>query len=378
MELFWRYFGIAISAQVLFNSVMPLDKTHSFRTPVRAYLINSFFVSGLVTVASLNAQEVFTSPAGYVKLGNTTVGEPAVAANTDVYLTIPLETELEAVGVVASTTATTITVSGNPSWSTNQWAPTAEDGTPYCVTVTSGAENGMRVMVSSNTADTLTIAEVITPGDVTNISAGDSLEIRRCWTLSSFFGASGVPDGTRVLLRERTLEGIDQPANVNFAFFGGNWFNTSAGNTPADFIPLFPGESFAIRSITDISNLVVAGDVSISSLRNELVRDANLPQGEDLHLGTMSPVPVLVSSSNLPVEDGDRIFLFSPDGSGLDRPADMNFAFFGGSWFDTGNGNVNVTDSLTIEPGTGFILRRSALSSPSIEWTQPAPYSSNN
>lgn len=327
--------------------------------------------AGLTLIASVQGQTVFTNPAGYVKLGNKTTGEDAVAPNKDVFLSIPLESKLEQVGTVASTTATTITFSDSPAWATSpeQWAPSP---TPFCVIVNSGPENGLRAVVSSNTADTLTVS-LTSPGDLTNVSAGDEVLIRRCWTLETFFGPMNLPDGTQVLLRDETLPGINQVVTSSFVFGGGTWFD-NVSFLPSNNVILHPGETFVLRSGgAAIAELTTFGDVPTSSLRNSLTKDGTDPLGEDLFIASMSPVPALASSLNLPVANGDQLLVFGPEGSGIDQPESSSFVYGGGSWFNNIT-FVDVSSSLMLEPGVGYILRR-ANSSPSFEeWTEVAPF----
>ena len=333
---------------------------------------------GSLLLVSASAETVFTDPSGYVKLGNTTAGEDAVAANKDVYISIPFESTLERVGTVASATANSITFSGSPGWSTSpaQWEP---NPTPYCVIVNSGAENGLRAVVSTNTEDTLTVT-LSSPGDLTNVSAGDEVLIRRCWTLQTFFAPMNLPGGTQLLLRDETLTGINQPASAtdSFVYGGGNWFD-NATFADSNNVILHPGESFVLRSPSGaaIPELVAFGDVSTSSLRNSLVKDGDDPQGEDLFVASMSPVPALASSLNIPVSNGDQLLVFSPEGTGINQPASSSFVFGAGSWFDNITFN-DVTSELTIEPGVGYVLRRSSSSPIFEEWMEVAPFQVDN
>lgn len=327
-----------------------------------------FVILGFISIGSLNAQEVFTNPVGFVRLGNTTAGEPAVQANTDVFLSIPLETKLEASGVVASTTATSITFANSPAWTTSpeQWAP---NPTPFCVIITSGDENGLRALVTANTDDTLTVS-LTSPGDLLNVSAGDTVVIRECWTLQTFFASMDIPNDSQILLRDETLTGINQVADFSAIAFDGNWFSSSDFSDVNDVI-LHPGESFVLRSTDEIASLTTAGDVSTSNLRNAVQRDGN--DVEDLFIASMSPVPSLLIDSSIPAQNDDIFLVFSPEGSGTNRPASSSFIFSDGSWFDAGSFE-EVTDTLTISPGVGYVLRRADTSPSFEEWTQLAPY----
>ena len=96
-------------------------------------------------------------------------------------------------GTITSISGSTITVSGGPGWTANQWSP---NGTPYSVhdvTQNSGTE------IASNTSNTLTLNIAGGPGAYTPTS-GDSIQILRatvCIDQSGGRGAgflySGVP-----------------------------------------------------------------------------------------------------------------------------------------------------------------------------------------
>ena len=340
-----------------------------------------FVILGFISIGSLNAQEVFTNPVGFVRLGNTTAGEPAVQADTDVYLTIPLERKLEAAGTVGSVTADSITLENSPSWANDQWLAPSDGGAPYFVTVSSGTENGLRALITGNDSDTLTV-EPLTPGDLSNVSVGDALEVRKFWTLGSFFASSNLPNGTEVFLYDETEVGVNQSPEVIYIFGNGNWFVNGGEFEPSNDVLLHSGETFVLRSSSsEIQSLVTFGDVATSNLRVTIQKDAPT-EDEDLFVASMSPVPVLVSDSGLPVQNGDELFQYvSSSTSGTNPSPSIIYIFGNGQWFingglDTAQENLftNVTSTLTFDPGAGYILRRSASSPTFAEWTQLAPY----
>jgi len=314
---------------------------------------------------------VYSDPVGFVKLGNTAADGatiPAVPANTDVRIAIPLEQEIAFSGVVDSTSANSITIANNPGFTANAWAPA--DATPFTAIIGgSGSESGLRALITANTADTLTVS-VTTPGDLTQVAQGEPVLIRPCWTLSTFFADSALTDNCQVLLWEPTDTLINQAAKNTYIYFGGDWYDNLTFD-PANHVILYPGESFRLRSdATPISTLTVFGDVPTTPLRNELVRDG--AGTEDLHLANMSPVPVPLASLSIPAADNDLMILYNNAAAGINKDKQQAMIFFGGRWYDDIS-FADVTDSITIFPGTGFNYRRADTAPASEEWTEPAP-----
>lgn len=330
----------------------------------------------------LAGDPVFTEPVGHVKMGNTTAGQDAVAANTDVNLAIPLEAERVFAGQVASTTAyvpadpgpeasATLTVQGTPAWTTDEWAPSP--GTPYCVVINSGAENGIRGVITSNSADTLSLT-ITTPGDITNIASGDSIEIRKCWTLSTIFAGSTLTDNCEVLVYDETKDGINHSSGGKFIFFGGIWYDAFNQFAVANDAVIHPGERFVLRSQeTAIPALTLFGDVPTADSRIDLTKDGT--GAEDVEVGLASPTPVIVGDLTIPAEDNDEILVFDNADADINKSSSGKLIYFGGQWYDAFDNFNIVTTTYALPPGQGFVFRRASTSSSlNTEWTEPAPY----
>ena len=330
----------------------------------------TLLLAAAASSVALGADPVsYSDPVGFVNLGNTTGGAtPAVPPNTDVRLAIPLENEMAFSGTVASTTATTITVNG-ATWTANEWV--ADPTIPYCAIIGSGAENGFRGLISANGTDSLTITAT-TPGDLTNVSNGDTVRIRKCWTLLSLFADTDVANNCKVLTFDETETGVDHasgPLN-SFTYFGGQWFD--GGFAVSDNKILYPGELFIFRSSTaDIVDLTIFGDVPLATQRVEIMKDGS--GDEDLELALSLAVPRLISELTIPAENNDKLLFVDNDTSGTQKASGPlnSLTYFGGSWF---NGSfADVTNSFVVQPGVGFKLRRhSGSTATPVEWTQAA------
>lgn len=318
--------------------------------------------------AAFGAEPIFTDPVGYVKLGNTTAGQDAVAAYTDVNLALPLEAESAFSGLVAATTATTITIQGSPTWTTDQWVPAS--GAPYTAIISSGAENGIRGLITNNSSDTLTIA-VTTPGALTNVAVGDSIQIRKCWTLGTIFANAAVTDNCQILVFDETKSGVNHGSAINYLFFGGNWYNATNGLVSNDIV-LHPGESFVFRSsAASIPSFTLFGDVPTASSRIDLTKDGL--GAEDTEIAHPSPTPKTVGSLSIPAQDNDQLLVYDNTSNGINKGSTVNLIYAAGSWYDASTGS-NVSATFKLPPGQGFVFRRSAATtSVPLEWLEPAP-----
>ncbi len=339
------------------------------------------FLSLVAIVPATAVETVFTEPVGYVKLGNTEETAPAaVPANTEVYLTVPLERSLRFSGIVDSVTPadgdnpTIVHVAGSPSWSDDEWFVPNGSGAPFVVVVSSGSQNGVRGLIYGNSSASLEVVlPQITAGDLNALSSGDSFEIRKAWTLESFFEPSNPPSQTTVFVYNETASGINQvaPLSTRFTFNGTDWrnlFNQNGNDTV-----LCPGETFVLRTgSAGLPSLAVFGDVPLSQFRIDLAKDS--PGSVEEHLvASASPVPLLVSELGLPAAEGDVLFYYDNKTTGINKvaPLTSRLTYTAGLWKNVFN--QDVSNSFTIAPGVGFRIRRAENSPDDAEWIQATP-----
>lgn len=326
-------------------------------------------VASLVGIPA-DGQTVYSKPAGFVKLGDVTPNEPSVPPQTDVRVAIPLERETSFAGTYASSTAyvppdpgpeafATLTVEDAPGWDASanggegEWA--ASGGTPYCVVVTSGVEEGLRALIQSNTADTLTI-EQTTEGQLQNIGIGDTLAIRPCWTLKSFFAESDIPAGTWAFLFEGDTSGKFISPDIVAIYNGSSWVYISEDGI-ADGLILHPGESFIIRSgVNPIATLSVFGNVPMENHRARITKwESDLAQ--DTTIGFTSPVPTPIGLSGLGFTPGD-LFMHYSDAPGTNKSPAGVLIYNGEGWVDLFSDDGVVDESFMIQPGKGYLYRQ--------------------
>lgn len=309
-------------------------------------------------------QTAYTTPVGYVSLGDATPGQPAIKGNTDVYISIPLEKSAVFAGVVGSVSASTITISGTPNLGSLTTLP-------HTVTISSGANEGLIATILSNTSNTVTVA--VADGDsLTGVSTSDSIVIRPAWTVLGLMGDS-LPAGTQLL----TLPGsspFNPSATGIYEWDGSGWVDTVNTGDYADTDVLYPNETLIVRnqSASPISSFVVSGEVP--SVKNRIAIASNGANGADNAISFFSPVDEQISLSGLSViaNAGDQILGFDNGSAGINKSATSILEYDGTDWVDT----VNTGDyepTFPLGSGRGFLFRRSSASASAI-WSDSATY----
>jgi uncharacterized protein (TIGR02597 family) len=315
-------------------------------------------------------QTAYTTPVGYVALGDTTAGQPAIKASTDVVISIPVNRPTEFSGEVASVTSTTITVSGSPAWTTApvQWAPNTN--TPYLVCVCSGVENGFVGLVTTNTANTLTVIPV-TMGSLTNVVAADKIKIYKAWTLASLFPSGTFTPGVRLFGFTGTTAGINLAPDLNYLWSGTNW---KSGPTIADNTILYCGESFFIRNFTTpVQSLSISGEIPTANSRTTIDKIA-LGVAQDTRVSYVSPVDELIGVSGLgsKLTAGDRLYGFDNNAAGINKAPTDNVLWTGSNWKI---GPTVVDGTYQLQSGKGYFVRRLAtVAVGSADWKDQPSY----
>ena len=325
--------------------------------------IKSLLALALLAPGALFAQTTAkTTPVGYV-----TLAPGGVPANSDVFLSAPLDNPAKFVGTVSSITAgNEINVSGVPGFTGVQWYEL-----PHVVKIKSGSKNGFYALITSNDSDTLTIS-LPAGQNLTGVTAGDSVEIQQAWTASSFFSGTTIPADTELYFYTGTTAGFNIAADFLFVNDGSGWLDGVSG-APSNPI-IYPGEAFILRNVTasPIPEIVVNGVVPVSGLTNVV---KNFAAGQqDLPFGIYSPVNQTLVQSGLTaiaVPD-DEIYFYDNTASGVNKAASSAIVFDGTDWLDTVSG-APTSPTFVIKAGEGFFYRRAA-GSPEASWTISPSY----
>lgn len=313
-------------------------------------IIPSTLLAALLAVGAAHAAA--TDPVGYVSLGDTTVGQPAIKAHTDVAVAIPLDKPAAFAGTVASVAGNVITISGTPALGSFTSAA-------HMAKLESGTKSGLNGLITANTANTVTIA--VPAGDsLTGVVAGDAISIRPAWTVLATFGST-LPVGTQILAFSGNTPGINLAADIAYEWDGSNWLDSFTFDV-ADTAVLYTGESFIVRnpSNTPIASLVVSGEVPTSKSRI-VVSNLAPGTGQDNRLSYVSPVNEIIGQSGLTAISsvGDQILVFNNNSAGLNKAASFIAEWDGSVWFDAFTFD-DITNTFALVGGQGYVLRRAS------------------
>lgn len=311
-------------------------------------------LAALAASGSIHAQ-AYSKPSGYVTLGNAdnNPATPDVPANTDVTVSIPFERPSEHSGKITAVSGNILSFDA-ADFNVDELVSTT---TPYQITITSGAQEGLIGVISANTASSVTIGAVIV-GDPSGIETDGtaSFSISKCWTLGTFF-PSTFPPGTNVLAYSGTVSGQNLSPDLGFVWSGAAWFQIIGAGGNGSNTMIFPGESFVVRTgPTAIDSFVVAGEVPTIKART-VVRKLNANTGQDTRISltvpTDQPIENLVG-----VQAGDNLLAFDNTTSGQNKSAHEILVYSGTSWFGIA-GVSGLQDGIyKLKAGQGYVLRR--------------------
>lgn len=348
------------------------EASQSSKKPeMKSFLSKALLVTLAATATSFGQTEAKTTPVGYVSLGNTSGGS-AVPANTDVSVSVPLENPTEFSGAISSATSTTITVSGTPAWSSNQWSSNA--ATPYHVAIADGTQKGLLGLITGNTADTLTVT-FVNGGTLGSIPAASGIKIFKAWTLKTLLPS--VPVGTRVLAFSGNVAGENLASDLQYVYSGTAWLQTVGGSGNADNAILYPGESFIIRTGNNpITSLVISGEVPTFSHRIDLVKLASATQ--DNRVAFFSPVDVVIGQSGLGFTPGDRLLVFDNTSTGQNKSASIILVWNGSDWIGLAGVSGSQGSTFKLKAGQGYVYRRASTAPVGVvDWKSDQPYAGN-
>ncbi|GAA5128754.1 TIGR02597 family protein [Luteolibacter yonseiensis] len=334
---------------------------------MKTYIPYSLILAAASAGMAFGAETAYTTPVGYVSLGDTTPGQPAVKANTDVYLSVPVLKSSEFTGAVSGVAGNVISITG-AAFTAGQFSNPAN---PYYVVVESGTKSGLVAVVSANgTGDVTAMVQV---GDsLTGVASGDRVTLRKAWTVGSFLGSSLPSSGVSLFTLPAT--GAPNPSAENiYDWDGTNWVDNVNTGAPADNDILYPGETLILRnaSATPIASLVVSGEVLKA---NERIPLGAVSGPSDLAVSYFGAVgePIGTSSLGSVVANGDSLLGFDNSAPGFNKAASVILDFDGTNWVD--NVNTGAPDNgFLIGGGQGFILRRNSPAAAQV-WSDQATY----
>jgi len=312
--------------------------------------IKSLLALALLAPGVLFAQTTAkTTPVGYVNLALG--GASSVLANTDSYVSLPLNNTNVFSGAVASVSGSSITLAGSPALGT-----LSDAANPHMCVIASGAREGLTALITANTAGQVTIS-VPTGDNLIGVTAGDKIIINEAWTVKEIFGNTVVPAATQLLAFSGLTGGVNLAPDLIFEWDGTNWIDTGSFDI-ADNVVLFPSECLIIRnsSGTAIPAITMAGTVPTYKHRSVLDQ---VSATQDIGFAHTAAVGEVIGTSGLSsvCASGDQLLVFDNSLAGQNKSATQIIEFDGAAWIDT-NSFDDVTGTFTINSGVGYVLRR--------------------
>ena len=342
------------------------QKTHT-KTVMKTYIPYSLILAVAASGMAFGAETAYTTPVGYVTLGDTTAGQPSLKARTDALLTVPVDKATAYAGLVASVAGgNQIILQGTPAFTGTQWT-----ATPFVAKIQSGTKSGFYALITLNSGNSVTVS-LPTGQNLVGIVSGDKIAIKPAWTAKSLFASSALPADTELYQYNGVAPGINVASSSLFVWDGTDWIDGVTGN-PSDPI-VYPGELFVLRNVGNsaIPSIVVSGEVPVAGFTN-LITNFGAGQ-QDLPFGVASPVDQTLSQAGLVAvaSADDELNIYNNGATGINKAASTVFVFDGAGWLDAVTGNP-VPSTYTLKAGVGFVYRRAA-AKPTITWTATPSY----
>ncbi len=314
------------------------------------YLILAGVLGGLCSSAFGQAK---SQPVGFVTL--------TVPAQSDARWGLPLERACEFSSTVSAVnTGTNVVTLNGATFTNDQWHNTVS----YYAKFVTGTKEGLVALISDNNATSLTLSPQ--PGqDLTGVVAGDQVKIIPFWTPSTLFPA-GAPDGTQLLFFQSagaTEIGQNLAADTTLSSNVGNWFN---GLLSANDYEIYPYDGFVIRnSSASVISLVHEGAVPVAD--SYVAIQKYVASGtQDTVFSLMNPADENISTIlfNSAV-DGDQIFEFDNDASGINKAPSATYSYSGGTWL-----SGLLPANFEFEGGKSYVYRRASAAPAGAQNTQ--------
>jgi uncharacterized protein (TIGR02597 family) len=312
-------------------------------------------LSGAALLASSAfAQGVVTNPVGYV---TTTV-----AANSDGVLSAALHRAALFSGSVASIDdLDSISVTGTPGFSADEYA-----GGVNFVLFTSGSREGLWAVVTANGVDTIDLTFVTQDfGSAVDdrVEAGDTFDVIPFWTPGTLLPEGGTSAGTQLLVYSREQAGINlSPVSIYTLFDAYGWYN---GPDDVNNAAIYPDESVVVRNKSaEPLSLVQSGAVPMAAFRTVLAAvSVGVQQDIRMTTGLASSVAMRDLLDPGVAAVGDQILLYDQTQTGENKsPVTIATYFDVYGWYS----GPNDLNGRLLEPGEGFVYRKSAVNTSDI------------
>ncbi|MGA3172339.1 MAG: TIGR02597 family protein [Chthoniobacteraceae bacterium] len=355
-------------------------------------------VAGVLAVQQLSAQTtVSTNPVGY--------NQVACTGSSDTIVSVPFTQPASYVGLIASVSGSTVTVSGTAGWTANQFVYSGSGSSTYYAQMGPGSSgtdplDGSFYTVASNGTNALTLD--LNGDNISSVPAGSTITIYPYWTLGTvfppsesgtYFVASQSPGnkGTEILIPAYSGTGINLAAPSTYYFYNNQWclvgdLTTNSHNNDI----LIPDGYMVIRNPTSVAGttLTAMGTVPMGNFMIPLATDTNTEQdnfvsicrpiGTTLNQLGLGGTPAFTSSPS-PGQHQDELLVTSTGQTGVNIAPNMTYYYLasvsGTGWRLVGDLSTNDHGSDVVSPGSGFIVRKvSTNNGATAFWQNPASY----
>lgn len=320
----------------------------------------------LLPVSAAHADSVVTDPVGF-----TTT---SCLSNSDTFVSNPFTRPAVFLGAIASSSGSTISVSGAPGWLTNQFVYTqGSQPNHYYALIGAGTpsnpKEGHFYAITGNTASALTLDT--TNDDLSGIPPSAKVSVIPFWTPATIFPASDAnvsftpttsPPAYKTLLRvpNYSAAGINLPYASEYYFNSGAWQRVSPAGVGNDD-PLQPDGYFVVRNSNGAPTLPLTnlGGVLLKKTSTLLATAAS--PGQDNPLGIIRPLDVSLNAAGLSSVFGpsDQLLLFNNAVAAFDKTPSAIYTY-DSHWRLSGDPTAADHGGDLIPQGTGFVVRRVA------------------
>jgi len=347
-----------------------------------------YFTVTLCAISAFVAQSIFavtvtTNPVGVYSI--TCPGE------SDTYVTVPVYRDPAFVGAVDSVATvdgvTTITVSGEPGFTNNQFVYGTDSNTDhFYVRFSSGTLEGAWYNVEANGSYTLQIE--IGAAEASAIAQGDTFLLIPHWTLNTIMPAGkGTNASTRISApgRSKVMFGNADSAGTNLGYKNSyyyystssgaaNWADSlNSGQTACANDVIYPDQYFVLRNDGSSygTTLTFSGNVLMSK-NSILLKNLSATGQQDNLVSLPSCVPITLSQLTAELITSDNFFkpstrvsspaggdylIVYPETAAKNKNPAATYYYNNGNWYK-GSGVLANTD--IIPSNSAVIIRRAS------------------
>ena len=268
-------------------------------------------------------------------------------------------------------------MAGATGWAANQFAPATDT---YYVRALTGALRGyfFTVLGSDGTSVLIDDAGI----DLTQLSAGDQLELVPYWTLGTLYpasqtgvsfvaSASSVLHQTELYMYDPAGIGSNRSPTATYFYYNGAWRKTGSAIATSYSGVVVPPDTYIVqRNKAAGTVLTQMGRVHPSRLTTPIEAVAGTKQ--DNYVALAYPVDVTLRGSGLAgsaafttssstVLHADEVYVYDNTQTGINRAPAATYYYYNGGWRKTGAPmTTDFGDTVTLTAGSGFVVRRAA------------------